>query len=416
MTEKMTEILYIDCFSGISGDMMLAALIDAGIDILFLKNELEKININGYEIESVKIKRSEVSATKFKVTIKEKQPLRTYSDIINLIKNSKIDEKAKQNALSIFEIIASAEAKVHQIEKDKVHFHEIGAVDSIIDIVGTAICMAKLEIDDVYCSSIPLGSGFIKTMHGILPVPAPATMEILKDVPVYSGNLNFEATTPTGAAIVKNYVKHFGSIPLMKIKNIGFGSGSNEDLKIPDLLRIIFGQLLESEHAPLEMQKNQDINCDNLIMLSTNIDDISAEIIGYLIERLFKEDIADAWTEPIFMKKNRQAVKINVLCKPEDEIKICNLLFSETSTLGIRRQAIQRYSLNREIVILKLPYGEIKVKVAYKDDKVITYSPEYESCKILAQKTGKPIKDIYNDALCKFKVSCDHGLEDYMLR
>jgi len=401
----MREILYIDCFSGISGDMMLAALIDTGIDIFFLKKELGKINIRGYEIESEKIKKAEVGATKFKVIIKEKQLHRTYSDIINLIKNSKINEKAKQNALSIFEIIASAEAKIHQIEKDKVHFHEIGAVDSIIDIAGTAISIAELEIDDVYCSSIPLGSGFVKTMHGILPVPAPATMEILKDIPVYSGNLNFEATTPTGAAIIKNYVKHFGSIPLMKVKNIGFGSGSNEKSEIPDLLRVVFGQLLESDNISLKnSQKNQDINYDNLIVLSTNIDDISAEIIGYLIERLFKENIADAWTEPIFMKKNRQAVKINVLCKPEDEIKICNLLFSETSTLGIRRQAIQRYSLNREIVMLKLPYGEIKIKVGYKDGKAVTYSPEYESCKILAQKTGKPIKDIYHDAFCFFSI------------
>lgn len=402
----MKKILYIDCFSGISGDMIVGALLDLGLDFNFLKEELKKIEIEGYEVGLKKVKKSGISASKFEVKITKGQPHRNYGDIRSLINNSTINTKAKQTALSIFEIIAAAESRVHQIGMDNVHFHEIGAVDSIIDIAGTAIGMAELEIEEVYSANIPLGSGFVQTMHGKLPVPAPATMEIIKGIPVYTGNFDFEVTTPTGAAIVKSLVNEFGRIPLMKIKGIGFGSGTIEIEGTPNLLRLIVGELLESDYIEADNQffGGFEFEDDDLILLSANIDDISPEITGYIIEKLFEEKVPDAWTEPIFMKKNRQALKINVLCHPNEVKKILDILFRESSTLGIRSQTIKRYSLKREIKTVNLPYGEVKIKIGFHNGKASTFSPEYESCKCLAKKTGKPIKEVYLDAACFFSI------------
>lgn len=397
----MKKILYIDCFSGISGDMMAGALIDLGLDFRFLKEELAKIDIGGYEIKSGKIKRSGLGATKFTVKTTHEHHHRTYTDILKLISDSSIKTGAKDISLSMFKIIAEAEAKVHQTEIEKVHFHEVGAVDSIVDIACTAIGITELEIDEVFCANVPLGSGFVETMHGVLPVPAPATMEILKDIPVYGGTFDFEVTTPTGAAIVKSLVKNFGEIPLIKIKNTGFGSGTIERGNVPNLLRLVLGEIPEPESSSAV---DSGTGIEKLVLLTTNIDDISPEIIGYLMEKLFGEGVQDAWTEPVFMKKNRQATKINVLCSPDAAVKIVDILFKETSTLGVRRQNIQRYSLKREFDMIKLPYGEVKIKIGYKEDKAVTFSPEYESCKLLAQKTGKPIKEIYRDAVCFFSI------------
>ncbi|MCE5329263.1 nickel pincer cofactor biosynthesis protein LarC [bacterium] len=397
----MKKILYIDCFSGISGDMMVGALIDLGLDFYFLKEELGKIDVRGYEVKSEKVKRSGISASKFTVETTQDHHHRTYADILNLINNSSMKMRSKEISLSIFDIIATAEAKVHQVEKEKVHFHEVGAVDSIVDIAGTAIGITELEIEEVFCANIPLGSGFVQTMHGILPVPAPATLEILKDVPVYSGNFDFEVTTPTGAAIIKSLVKSFGGIPLIKVKDTGFGSGTIEKKDTPNLLRLVLGELSDPDENSAD---NFKFESENLALLSTNVDDISPEILGYLMGKLFEEKVLDAWTEPIFMKKNRQAVKINVLCIQTDVEKILDILFTETSTLGIRRQEVKRYLLERKFDMVKLPYGEVKIKIGYKEGKAVTFSPEYESCRMLAQKTGKPIKEIYRDALCFFSI------------
>ncbi|MDD5658496.1 MAG: nickel pincer cofactor biosynthesis protein LarC [Actinomycetota bacterium] len=397
----MKKILYIDCFSGISGDMMVGALIDLGLDFDFLKEELGKINIGGYEVKSEKTKKSGISASKFIVETTHDHHHRTYSDILNLINSSSIKKKAKEISISIFDIIATAEAKVHQVEKEKIHFHEVGAVDSIVDIAGTAIGITQLEIREVFCANIPLGKGFVQTMHGLLPVPAPATLEILRDVPVYDGNFDFEVTTPTGAAIAKSLTKSFGGIPLIKVKGTGFGCGTIEKEGPPNLLRLVLGEKSEPQGESTDDFKFAN---ENLTLLSTNIDDASPEILGYLMEKLFEEKVLDAWTEPIFMKKNRQAVKVSVLCIKSDVEKILNILFTETSTLGIRRSEIKRYLLQRKFHTVKLPYGEAKIKVGYKEGKALTTSPEYESCRALAKKTGKPIKEVYRDMLCFFSI------------
>lgn len=393
----MERALYIDCFSGISGDMMVGALLDLGVvDVEDLRNELKKLDISGYYIECTEVMAGSIKAKKFDVKVNLTQPKRDYRDIMEIIRSSGLNQAVKEISLNIFRLVAEAESRVHGCKIDEVKFHEIGAVDSIIDIVSTAICLDKLKVKSFYSSVVPLGSGFVDCSHGRLPVPAPATIEILKNVPVCSGNFNFEVTTPTGAAIIKALVKDFGGMPYMEIKETGYGAGNNrgnnESNKIPDVLRLLRG-IIKDEY---------EFNEDKLVILSANIDDSTPEIIGHLMGELFKKDVADAWIEPIYMKKNRPAFKICVLCREELEKEIVNIIMLESTTLGIRRQTVKRYLADRELKTVKLPYGEVKVKTGILKGKLINISPEFESCNKLAEKTGKTLKEIYQDALLFF--------------
>jgi len=448
----MEKILYIDCFSGISGDMFLGALLDfenKNITIDFLKDELKKIDISGYEINSYKIKVNSISATKFEVNITYKQPHRSYKDIKRLIYNSSLNEDTKKLSNDIFFEIAKAESKIHGVPIENVHFHEIGAVDSIIDIVGISIILNKLEIKEFYGSKIPLGQGFVNTGHGVIPVPAPATLEILSGLPVYQGNFNFEVTTPTGASVIKTLVKNlnnFSDMPQMIINAVGYGAGSKTENKgehkeesqehkgeshehkeekhehkgeshknipnshknilninsnIPNLLRLIEGFKIKQKNEN-EFDLNNSFLLDSLILVSTNIDNTSSEIIGYMFEKLFINGVLDVWVEPILMKKNRQAFKLCALCEKEVLNDLLKIVFKQTNTLGVRTQKIDRLSLKREIKTVNLPYGEAKVKVGYLDNEIITVSPEFESCKKLASVTKKPLKSIYNDLIFFF--------------
>src|SRR4030065_2642964 len=277
-TGKMEQILYIDCFLGISGDMMAGALCDLGLDIDFLRNELKKMDITGYEIECKEIKVGSIITKKFSVNVEGSQPHRNFKDIKKILGDSSHDEEVKKISLDIFHLIAGAEAAVHDCEIGKIHFHEVGAVDSIIDIVSTAIGLKFLKIESFYCSKIPLGSGFVECSHGKLPVPAPAAFVILKEIPVYGGNFDSEVTTPTGAAIIKTLAVRFGESPDMKIEKIGYGAGSKASKKIPNILRLLIGTVTD-KLEPLE---------ENLIILSANIDDSTPEIMGYLQETLLK--------------------------------------------------------------------------------------------------------------------------------
>lgn len=388
----MERVLYIDCFSGISGDMMVGALLDLGLDFLFLKNELKKLNISGYNIACREIKVGSIKAKKFDVKVNESQPHRNYEDIKGIIGESNLDSGVKKISLDIFQLIAEAEARVHGYDIDKIHFHDVGAVDSIIDIVSTAIGLKNLEIESFYSSSIPLGSGFVDSSHGKLPVPAPATVEILKEVPVYRGTFGFEVTTPTGAAIIKALIAKFYEIPCMEIERIGYGAGNNIKKEIPDVLRLLKGVIGNGYKAHEE----------NLIMLSANIDDSTPEIIGYLLEKLLGNKVLDAWVEPIYMKKNRPAFKLCALCGSKSEKEIVDTILLESTTLGVRREEIKRYSIDREIKTVRLPYGEAKIKIGTYKGKEVNISPEFETCSKLAKKTGKPLKEIYQDVILFF--------------
>lgn len=391
--------------------MTIGALIDAGLDFSFLLKELEKLGLTGYRLKCREAMAGAVSATKFDVEIIKEQKSRSHGDIKKIITGSSLSDKVKKVSLDIFKCVAAAEAKIHNRSIEEVHFHEVGAIDSIIDIVGTAIGIKYLKIDRVYCSHIPLGSGKIDTSHGKLPIPAPATLEILKDVPVYQGDFDFEVTTPTGAAIVKTLAVGFGKIPDIEIKNTGYGAGTKNvsiDHKhhhhshgLPNVLRVVLGGEVEAASGSSNTSGSfldKIFHTGDTIMLSTNIDDSTPEIMGYVIEKLnTSKGVLDAWLQNIYMKKNRPAFKLNIICSIKEENNIAEMIFKETSTLGIRRETVNRYCLDREKQFLKLPYGEIEIKIAKLDGEIVNSSPEYESCKKLAKKTGKSLKDIYRD-------------------
>ncbi|MDD3520761.1 MAG: nickel pincer cofactor biosynthesis protein LarC [Actinomycetota bacterium] len=397
----MDKILYIDCFSGISGDMMLGALIDLGLDEDFLIAELKKLPVKGYKIIVKKNSDYKISCTDFKVEISDMHTSRNYAEIKEIIKSSSLKESVKKTALSIFKVLAAAESKVHSVTIDKLHFHEVGALDSIIDIVGTAIGLDYFDLKKIYAAQVPLGSGYVNTAHGKLPVPAPATAEILKGVPVYAGDFDFEVTTPTGAAILRSSVDSFCKIPFTNIDKIGYGSGSRKNDKIPNLLRLFLcGEDIHSDKDTGDIREealSEGFDFEEIIILSANIDDMNPELMAHLTDKILKENALDVWTEPVFMKKNRQAVKLNVLCSRKEEIKLSKLIFRESTTLGIRRVRTGRFFLERKEDLLKLPYGEVKIKIGYLKGEIITCSPEYDSCRQLALKTSKPLKDIYRD-------------------
>ena len=400
----MKKAIYIDCFSGISGDMMTAALLDLeieGADLSFLLGELKLVDFSGYTISTSRENRNGIIATGFKVEVTHQQHSRNYSQIKDLIVQSRLAQEVKDLSQKIFTEIANAEAKIHGSTPEHVHFHEVGAIDSIIDILSVSLLVKKLKIEDVCSSRIPLGSGTANTRHGKIPVPAPATLEILKDVPVLGGGLDFEATTPTGAAIIKVLVKEFSDIPQMIIRSTGTGAGSiisSREKSLPNILRILYGETGEYNPENRGFSKGLD-TVEKLFILSTNIDDCSAETAGYVLEKLFGAGAYDAWTEPVYMKKNRPAFKICALFGRQDLDRFLNIIFIETSSLGVRVEEITRYCLERKEVNVSLQYGQAKAKIGYLNGKPVTYSPEFESCKELALKTGKPLKVIYQDLM-----------------
>jgi uncharacterized protein (TIGR00299 family) protein len=318
-----------------------------------------------------------------------------------LISQSGLDQEVKDLTLKIFAEIADAEAKIHGSTPEAVHFHEVGAVDSIIDITAVSILVKKLKIEKVFSRSVPLGRGTANTMHGKIPVPAPATLEILKGIPVSGGEIDFEATTPTGAAIIKVLVNEFTDIPKIVLQSTGNGAGSIISLgknNLPNILRILYGETGDYNSEDIKTGEGPD-TVEKLFILSTNIDDCTAETAGYVLEKLFNAGAYDAWTEPVYMKKNRPAFKIFALLSRQDLDRFLNIIFTETSSLGVRIEEITRYCLKRKEVEVSLDYGRAKAKIGYLNGKAVTYSPEFESCKELAIKTGKPLKEIYQDLM-----------------
>jgi pyridinium-3,5-bisthiocarboxylic acid mononucleotide nickel chelatase len=391
------KVLYLDCFSGISGDMMVGAMLDAGLDIGFLQKELGRLDLEGYRVKISAVMAGALRAAKFDVEVSGAQTSRDYGDIKRLINSSGLSSYVKKTSLDIFDTIAGAEARIHGNDIENVHFHEVGALDSIIDITATAIGLERLEIGRVLASTIPLGSGQVNTSHGKLPVPAPATLEILKDIPVCQGDFDFEVTTPTGASIVKTLASGFRRPSPMSIEKIGYGAGSRavrgHSPSLPNVLRILIGRDLRQQGDDMPFYSG------DTVMLSANIDDSSPEILGYITEKLIARDgVLDTWVENIYMKKNRPAFKLCVICRLEEEALAARTIFSQTSTIGIRREEVGRYCLEREIETVKLPYGDVQVKTARLGKKVINSAPEYESCRLLAEKTGMALKDIYRDA------------------
>lgn len=375
------RILYFDVIGGISGDMTLSSLLNLGVPVEIFLQELSKLNMNGeFEINVSEKIESGIKGTNVEVLTKEQHIHRNLTDIYNIIDDSKLNDNIKLRAKKIFMVVAEAEAKVHGTTIDKIHFHEVGAIDSIIDIVGSCILLDLLCIDKVYSSNIPLGSGFIECAHGIIPAAAPATVEILKNVPVKLNHVTGECTTPTGAAIIKSICDEFKEEVDFKIEKIGYGVGHKKFEK-PNLLRVILCENIKS---------------DEVYEISANIDDMSSETFSYLFEKILVEGALDVYIESIHMKKNRPAHKICVLAEEDDLEKFINILLLETSSFGVRYNKFFRRKVDRKFVDIETEFGIVKVKLGYYNGELIKSKPEYEQCKDIASDLNIPLIQIYD--------------------
>ncbi len=386
------RIAYFDCFSGISGDMFVGALLDAGLKIEILEKELNKLNLSGYQLEVNKVLKKGISASQFKVKIQEKGVERRFKDILNILEESKLDEEIKNEVKKIFFKIAEAESKIHQEDIEKIHFHEIGGLDSIMDISSAVIGIKALEIKEIYSSPLPLGKGFVKCAHGILPLPAPATLELLKNIPTYSGGMESEMVTPTGAAIISTLTKDFGERPLMKIEKIGYGAGERE-FSIPNLLRVSIGEKILSDRDLMDGYVH-----DEALLIETNIDDMNPEFYDYIMDKLFSQGALDVFLTPIQMKKNRPAQMFSIIVYEQNLKEILKVLFSESTTLGVRIKEVKRLKLTQQNFIAETKYGKIKVKVGIFKEDIKTIAPEYQDCHKIAQQYQVPLKEIYEEA------------------
>jgi len=376
---------YFDCFSGISGDMVLGALVDLGWPVEELKRELDKLDLFGYRIEAKKVAKRGILSTQIKIRVKEGKKERKLEDILSILDKSKLEEKVKERSRAIFTKLASVEAKIHGKSPQKIHFHELGGLDTIIDVVGAVAGMNYLGVEKVYSSPLPLGKGFVKCSHGILPVPAPATLELLKEIPVYGSDIEAELVTPTGAAIISNLAENFGQMPPMKIEHIGYGAGQR-DLTIPNLLRVSIGVIRKAYEE------------DVVSLIQTNIDDMNPELYEHVVDRLFHEGALDVFLTPIQMKRTRPATMLSVIAGQEKMEKMLEIIFDETTTLGIRISKIKRRKLNRENQKVSTKYGEIEVKIGKHDGVVKNISPSYEECRKIATHLKIPLKKVYQEA------------------
>jgi hypothetical protein len=385
------KILYYDCFAGISGDMNLAAMIDLGVDRNHLLAELKKLDIGPYEIKVSRDQRRGITGTRVEVVVgRDAAPAegRTFRSIAKMVAASGLSETVKAISLKVFTKMAEAEAKVHGHALEEVHFHEVGATDSIVDIVGAAVCLDYLQVDRILCSPIELGGGFVTCAHGILPVPAPATAEILKGIPIRIGGASHEATTPTGAAILAATVDQFTETTNFTVKEIGYGIGQR-DTDRPNVLRVFLGEW--PERVPVA-----DVEMDDAFLVECNIDDMNPELYDDVMDSLFQKGALDVFLTPVIMKKSRPAIKISILCGDRERQAIEEILWLKTSTFGLRTQRVSKTMLKRDFSVRSTKYGEITMKNAYFRGKKIKSKPEYEDCRKLAGEKGVSVKEIYD--------------------
>jgi len=386
-------IAHFDCFAGAGGDMIVAALLDAGCDLDALRSGLGNLDIGGYTLAAETANRGGISGTKFDVQValdSGRQPHRGLKDCLDLIQRADLPARASQRASEIFTRLARAEAQVHGCAIDEVHFHEVGAVDSIIDIVGACLALELLEIEQVFCSVIPVGSGTITCRHGTIPVPSPATAELLRGFKIRQGPIVGEMTTPTAAAILTTLAGQFGEIPAMDVAAAGYGAGTRDSDELPNLLRVFVGDLSECGTA------------DTVVELTVNLDDCTGEIIGATIEMLLASGCLDAWAAPIVMKKSRPAWQLSALCNPADVSTAEDILLTQTTSLGVRRRVCGRSKLTREHQTVTTPFGPIRIKLGRRGGSILTASPEFDDCQQAAQSHGAPVRKVMDAARAAF--------------
>jgi len=423
------KTLYFDCFSGISGDMMIGALIDVGVDFDYLRAEIGKLPVGGFDLRSRRVVRANISASKFDVVVEgdtgharhrhddhahhhhhdhdhdhddhdhghDHGPHRRASEILDMIRSSRLGPAVRKRALAIFEKLAISEGRVHRMPPEEVSFHEVGAIDSIVDVVGSAVGLEALGVQQVICSPVNVGGGFIHCQHGVYPVPAPATSDLLIGAPVYSKHVETELVTPTGAAILAATVDRFGPLGPLRIDKIGYGAGTKDLGAFPNCLRLFLGeQDPVGESAPEEA----------VVVIEANIDDMTAEELAFASERLLESGALDVLTLPALMKKGRPGHVLQVIGAPDQESRLTRIMFEETTTIGLRVGVVGRRVLARETIPVETRYGTVSVKVARQNGHVLNASPEYEDCARLARETGEPFHRIREEALrCYSEIS-----------
>jgi uncharacterized protein (TIGR00299 family) protein len=380
---------YFDCFSGISGDMVLSALLDAGLGIEELREGLRALDVPGWELAAEKVWKNGMAATYAKVRTQDTQTHRSLSAILEIIEKSRLATGVKDRATAIFRKLGDAEAAVHDVPLEKIHFHEVGAVDAIVDIVGACIGFAAMGIDAFACSPLNVGGGTAKMAHGVLPVPAPATARLLIGKPTYSNGVQKELVTPTGAAIVATLCTGFGPQPPMSVVAIGYGAGMADLEGQPNVLRLMMGELLE-KHASAE--------AETIRVLEANLDDMNPQIYGYFLEKALAAGALDVFATPVQMKKNRPGMLVTVLCRPEDEAKFQEMLFAETTTLGVRSYTAERRVLARQWDTVHTRFGDVRIKVARLNGRIRQASPEFEDCRKLAEAQNVPLQRVMEEA------------------
>jgi len=425
------KIAYLDCFSGISGDMFLGALVDAGVPLELLQSTVRELNL-GAELQATRVDRNGISATKVDVFVhgekdmpreeyleqhahqhphehthedtharehkhgdgehehKHEHTHRGLKEIRAILHAAKVSEKARATALRAFQLLGEAEAKIHNKDVETIHFHEVGSVDAIVDILCGAVAADYLGVDEWVCSQLNVGGGVVQCAHGTLPVPAPATLELLKDAPVYSSGIQKELVTPTGAAMVRALVTKFGSMPRMKVSAIGYGAGARSFAGAANVLRVTVGESLEMALAAPQ---------ENVTVIEANLDDMSPQVFGYVIDRLLAAGALDAFGVPVQMKKSRPGIILTVLTQPENAQTIAGIIFAETTTIGLRIRQELRHTLQREHVSVATQWGEIRIKIARLNGKITNFAPEFEDCRQIAERTQTPLKTIMQEAL-----------------
>ena len=439
------RVAYLDCFSGISGDMFLGALLDAGLPASVLEETVAALNI-GARLEISRVTRGGISATKVDVWIgdekdlpreqvshahqdahshgsagvspgsparsnlarwgdspavvrasrpRQHEPHRGLKEIQQIVRNASIASAAQERALAIFQALGEAEAKIHNTDVEKIHFHEVGAVDAIVDIVCASVGSLALGIDEWVCSPLNVGGGTVECAHGRFPVPSPATVELLRGAPVYSSGVDAELVTPTGAAIVKTLCVRFTPFPSMKITASGYGAGSRDLANQPNVVRLTIGEAASAQTA-------QEIPEDSVAVLEANLDDLNPQVFGYVMERLLAEGALDVFGTPVQMKKSRPGMLLTVLARPEDAPRLTKLIFGETTTLGIRMRKERRQTLVRRSIAVQTPWGEVRMKVANLNGSIANYAPEYEDCRRIADQHKVPLKQVMQEAMRRY--------------
>ena len=388
------KVAYFDCFSGISGNMILGALVDAGLDVERLRAELARLPVSDYTLSAEKVQRRGLRGTYVEVTISEVGVERHLHHIEEIIAGSDLPDEVKQLSLAIFQRLAKAEAHVHGMPMDHVHFHEVGAVDAIVDVVGAAVGLWLMGIEHVYASPVHVGRGTVTCAHGTLPVPAPATQELLRGVPIYGRDVEAELVTPTGAAILTTLVDEFGAAPPMQVAQVGYGAGSR-DLPLPNLLRVSIGDTVTTVEGYEE---------DVVTVVETNIDDMNPEFYDHVMARLFDAGALDVFLTPIQMKGGRPAAQLTALVTEECMADTLDVLFAETTTIGVRTCPMHRWKLGRERLVVDTRFGPVGVKVARRGDAILNVAPEYQECRRVATQQGLHLKEVFQVALQSARV------------